>query len=206
MAKRWTRIVFCLDLVTLPLEPLAVVAERDPKARPREDLSLSRSIEATSTDAGEVGALGPQTGVWDPSLAYIGKHRQKQRPRVGDGAGHRRMKGAGAAVSPPRPPLERPPVVFVRGETLEPRQHDQKCESHARALRCSQLSLPTEEIQRRSAWFLHKDDAYNSRNVLYGRQRLHPLLFLYSELINDYTYTAGAFKKLISVISYTGAP
>ena len=44
-------------------------------------------------------------------------------------------------VSPPCLPPEKPPIAFVRGETLEPRQHVQKCESHAEAQQCGQVSI-----------------------------------------------------------------
>ena len=118
----WMRIVFCIDPVTLPLEPALEAtlllqrgirkhgsAPRGPLERERE-----RSIEALGTDAGDVERLarrleaGSQCKadrlrrgwVLEPSLGYAFLMRRegnkcrrlKQRPRVGHVAGRRRMK------------------------------------------------------------------------------------------------------------------
>ena len=142
----WMRIVFCLDSITLPLEPALEAAlllqkgnlEAQPgTARtPRE-----RSIETTSTDAGErlarrLEAVSQRMAdllrreVLEPSLAYASlmKKRGQQVP----GAKTKALGGTRSPaptneeaviapdVSPPRLPPERPPTAFMRGETLEP--------------------------------------------------------------------------------------
>ena len=77
----WTRIVFCLDRVTLPLEPALEAAllqkgiseaRLGPARTPR-----SRSIEAPNTDAREVERLARQRmaellrrGVLEPSMVH----------------------------------------------------------------------------------------------------------------------------------------
>ena len=142
----WTRIVFSLDLVTLPLEPAleaALLLQKGirkycsaPRGPHRE-----RSIEAPGTDAGEVERLARRLeavsqrmadflrlGVLEPSLAYAflmkrgqqvpeGKTKAKGRTR-----GRAPTNGAVSApdVSPPRLQPEGPPIAFVKGETLVP--------------------------------------------------------------------------------------
>ena len=126
----------------------AAVAERNQEVRlgpartPRE-----RSIEALGTDAGEVERLARRLeavsqrmadllrrGVLEPSLAYAflmkrggqqvpeGKTKAKGRTRGRTRGRAPTNEGAVSApdVSPPCLQLERPPIAFVRGETLAP--------------------------------------------------------------------------------------
>ena len=108
------RIVFCLDPVTLPLEPALEAAlllqKGDPEARlgPART-SRERSIEASGTDAGGVERLARRLEavsqrmadllrreVLDPSLAYafLMKQGGQQAPaaKTNDRAGQRGMK------------------------------------------------------------------------------------------------------------------
>ena len=145
----WTRIVLCLDPVTLPLEGALEAALQLQKGvrkfgpRPKKKNPRARSIEAANTDAREVERLAHRVeqyslhmagllrrGVLEPSMVYAflmtkggqqvaqPKSKAKARARI------REMMNEGVEqtpdVSPPRLQPKRPPIMSLRGETLEP--------------------------------------------------------------------------------------
>ena len=144
----WTRIVFWLDLVTLPLEgPLEAALQlqkRREEVRPcPKRLLRARSIEAPSAGAREAGRLAHRVeqyslhmagllrrGVLEPSMVYAflmtkgGQQVPQPKSKAKGRARSREMMSEGVEqtpdVSAPRPQPERPPMVFVRGETLKP--------------------------------------------------------------------------------------
>ena len=109
---------------------------------PPQEPPRARSVEAPNTDAREVERLGHRVeqysqhmaellrrGVLEPSMVYAflmtkgGQQVPQSRSKAKAQARSREMMSEGAEqtpVSPPRPPPERPPIVFVRSETLEP--------------------------------------------------------------------------------------
>ena len=140
-------IVFCLDSVTLPLERALDAALQLQKGvrkhGPAPRAPRARSIEAPNTDAREVERLAHRVeqyslrmadllrrGVLEPSMVYAflmtkgGQQVPQPKSKAKAPARSREMMSEGAEqtpdVSPPRLPPERPPTVFVRGETLEP--------------------------------------------------------------------------------------
>ena len=144
----WTRIVFCLDPITFPLEGSLEAALRLQKGvrkfgpAPRGPLEreaarlltqmrgkierLARRVEQHSQRMADL----LRRGVLEPSLAYAflmtkGGQRIPQAKSMAKARANSRAttsEGAEAApdTSPPRLPPERPPMVFTRGETMEP--------------------------------------------------------------------------------------
>ena len=141
----WTRIVFCLDPITLPLEGAALrvqkgvrkfgPAPRGPLEREaarllsqmrREIERLARRVEQHSQRMAEL----LRRNVLEPSLAYaflmtkggqrIPQAKSKAKARASSRATTSEGAEAAPDTSPPRLPPERPPMVFTRGETMEP--------------------------------------------------------------------------------------
>ena len=133
----WTRIVFCLDPITFPLEgalEAALRLQRPPRTRSseapdadaREIERLARRVEQHSQRMAEL----LRRGVLEPSLAYAflmtkgGQRIPQAKSKAKARASSRAMTSEGAEAapdtSPPRLPPERPPMVFMRGETMEP--------------------------------------------------------------------------------------
>ena len=119
-------------------------AERGEEARPRPKRPpRARSIDAPNTDAREAECLAHRVGkfclrmgellrrgVLEPSMVYAflmtkgGQQVPQPKSKAKARARSREMKSEGAEQTPdvslPRLQLERPPMVFVRSETLEP--------------------------------------------------------------------------------------
>ena len=139
----WTRIVFCLDPITFPLEIAA--AERCEEIRPRAKRSpRTRSSEALDADAREIERLALRVeqhsqrmaellrrGVLEPLLAYaflmtkggqrIPQAKSKAKARANSRA--TTSEGAKAALTRHRHvsrQRDRPWCLFMRGETMEP--------------------------------------------------------------------------------------
>ena len=123
----WTRVVFCLD--------------RGEEVRPRPKRHpCARRVVAPHTDAREVECLAHRVeqcslgvaglfrrGVLEPSMVYAflmtkGGPQPKSKAKVWGRS--REMMNEGVEqtsdVSPPRLQPESPPIVFLRGKTLEP--------------------------------------------------------------------------------------
>ena len=147
--ERWMRIVFCLDPITLRLEGALEAAlqqqkgvrKHGPTPRGPPEREASRLLtqvrgkwsvwrtEWKNTvhawlSSWRRGVLEAFDGVClpDDEERTAGCHSPNPRPKLG--ARSREMMSEGAEqthdVSPPRLPPERSPIVFVRGETLEP--------------------------------------------------------------------------------------
>ena len=140
----WTRIVFCLDPITFPLEGALEAALRLQRGvRKYGPAPRARSSEAPDADAREIERLARRVeqdiqrmaellrrGVLEPSLAYaflmtkggqrIPQAKSKAKARARSRATTSEGAEAAPDMSPPRLPPERPPMVFVRGETMEP--------------------------------------------------------------------------------------
>ena len=145
--RGWTRIVFCLDPITLPRGSTGgsiAAAERGEEIRPRAKRPpRTRSSEAPDADAREKERLARRVeqhsqrmaellrrGVLEPSLAYaflmtkggqrIPQAKSKAKARASSRATTSEGAEAAPHTSPPPLPPERPPMVFTRGETMEP--------------------------------------------------------------------------------------
>ena len=157
----WTRIVFCLDPITLPLEgaleAAIAAAERGEEIRPRaKRRPRTRSGEAPDADARGIERLARRVeqhsqrmaellrrGVLEPSLAYaflmtkggqrIPQAKSKAKARASSRASTSEGAEAAPDTSPPRLPPERPPMVFTRGETMEPSNADPEVRTSRRA-------------------------------------------------------------------------
>ena len=140
----WTRIVFCLDPITLPFEEALESALRLQKGVRKYGPAPRGPLEAPDADAREIERLARRVeqhsqrmaellrrGVLEPSLAYaflmtkggqrIPQAKSKAKARASSSRATT-SEGAEAApdTSPPRLPPERPPMVFTRCETMEP--------------------------------------------------------------------------------------
>ena len=128
-----TRIVFCLDPITLPLEGALEATLRLQKGvrkfgpAPRREIErLARRVEQHSQRMAEL----LRRRVLEPSLAYaflmtkggqrIPQAKSKAKARASSRATTSEGAEAAPDTSPPRHRPERPPMVFTRGETMEP--------------------------------------------------------------------------------------
>ena len=175
--------------VTLPLEPALEAAlllqkgiwkhgpPRGPLEREASKLlaqmrgeaeRLARRLEAASQRMADLLRLE----VLEPSLAYafLMKTGGQQVPPGTDEEGD----VIAPDMSPPRIPPERPPVAFVRRETLEPSTARPKVRISRKSRAVQSSSSSTDEYSSRSvvvfsfaqqiAWPPHKDDTQNSIN------------------------------------------
>ena len=180
--ESWTRIVFCLDPITLLLEgalKAALRLQKGVRIRHRaKRLPRTRSSEAPDADARKLERLACRVeqhsqrmaellrrGVLEQSLAYAflmtkgGQRVPQAKSKAKVRASSRATTSEGAEAAPDTPPLrlpaERPPMVFTSGETMEP----SKCWSGGTNFETSLTPyLPLDTV----AWLLRKDDGVSS--------------------------------------------